>query len=358
MPYEIEEYMKVVSLTSKSAIGLCLLTIVPFCKANFLDDLFGSVTQEPIELATTTQQIFNSNPVWVLDGNQTSAWKVVTGPKPKKGSAKLELNQINGDIGLIPAQMNAGSIARNTGKVPLNKPISVEFLKNGAMQLNYGEGKKAVEVDVALKAYDVSGLPIANFLKNRDGSVNPMAERMGSTRFPKGSIAYRAQTTFVNDEMVLPVNEKFTSAKSNKELIENFSDIPFCLNRTKGHSYGISFAKSNAGAKSGSFKVVPVQRDTMFCRPTGEPAVATGSWNAISTGNSSAVVLTMPKEVDPSEYGFDAYESGVTKFAFVAPSKGDKVFRPGKYYKKGTTVISQRYFFNPVAAQAIIKQGL
>ena len=63
----------------------------------------------------------------------------------------------------------------------------------------------------------------------------------------------------------------------------------------------------------------------------------------------------MPKEVTPAEYGIDSNESGVSKLAFIAPSKGDKIFRPGKFFAKGTTLESRRYFFNTTAAEAILK---
>ena len=93
----------------------------------------------------------------------------------------------------------------------------------------------------------------------------------------------------------------------------------------------------------------------MFCTPTGEAAVDTGKWNVVNNGRSQAVVLTMPKEVTPAEYGIEEHESGVSKMAFVAPGKGDKIFRPGKFFAKGTTLESRRFFFNTTAAEAILK---
>ena len=78
-------------------------------------------------------------------------------------------------------------------------------------------------------------------------------------------------------------------------------------------------------------------------------------WNVVNNGRSHAVVLTMPKEVTPAEYGIEEQESGVSKMAFVAPGKGDKIFRPGKFFAKGTTLESRRFFFNTTAAEAILK---
>ena len=155
--------------------------------------------------------------------------------------------------------------------------------------------------------------------------------------------------------MVIPINQNFTSASTSDELLKNFSSIPFCLKRVSGHAYGIMFDKADPKAVSGTFRVTPVKRETMFCTPTGEAPVATGKWNVVNNGRSHAVVLTMPKEVTPAEYGIEEQESGVSKMAFVAPGKGDKIFRPGKFFAKGTTLESRRFFFNTTAAEAILK---
>lgn len=119
--------------------------------------------------------------------------------------------------------------------------------------------------------------------------------------------------------MVIPVNQNFTSATTSEELLKNFSSIPFCLKRVSGHAYGIMFDNATPKAVSGTFRVTPVKRETMFCTPTGEAAVATGKWNVVNNGRSQAVVLTMPKEVTPAEYGIEEHESGVSKMAFGLP---------------------------------------
>ena len=90
-------------------------------------------------------------------------------------------------------------------------------------------------------------------------------------------------------------------------------------------------------AVSGTFRVTPVKERNHVLHSDREAAVATGKWNVVNNGRSHAVVLTMPKEVTPAEYGIEEHESGVSKMAFVAPGKGDKIFRPGKFFAKGTT---------------------
>lgn len=345
--------MNLYNLSMRTTVALSLVSACSLSHAGFLDNLFSSSVKEPVVISETTQQIMMNQQVWVVDGKDTSSWTVVEGKKPRKGPAPLLLKQTKGGLGILPAQIDADYIATANEKIPLDSPTSVAFNKNGTAVLKYGKSKTPVAVDLKLKAYDVSGLKMSDFLKNRQGGASAEAAKVGSAVFPTGSIAYKADVTFVNDEMVLPINSSFTSAKTSQELLTNFSSIPFCLKRVSGHAYGIMFDKAVPKATSGTFKVTPVKRDTMFCTPTGEPSVASGSWTLVNTGKSHAVVLNMPKEVTPAEYGINELESGVSKLAFIAPAKGDKIFRPGKFFAKGTTLESRRYFFNNTAAEAI-----
>ena len=321
--------MNLKSITAQSVVALSLVSVCSMSQAGFLDNLFSSSTKEPVALSTTTQEIMKNHPVWVIDGKDTSAWSVVEGKKPRRGAAPLLLKQDRGDLGLIPAQTDAGYIATKTEKISLSYPTSVVFEKNGTALLKFGASKSPVQIGIKLRAFDVSGLKMSEFLKNRKGEPLAEAEKVGNEVFPAGSIAYKADTTFLNDEMVIPVNQNFTSASTSDELLKNFSSIPFCLKRVSGHAYGIMFDKA--------------------------APVATGKWNVVNNGRSHAVVLTMPKEVTPAEYGIEEQESGVSKMAFVAPGKGDKIFRPGKFFAKGTTLESRRFFFNTTAAEAILK---
>ena len=58
---------------------------------------------------------------------------------------------------------------------------------------------------------------MAEFLKNRKGQPLAEAEKVGNAVFPAGSIAYKADTTFLNNEMVIPVNQNLTSATTSED---------------------------------------------------------------------------------------------------------------------------------------------
>lgn len=349
--------MNLKAISAQTAVALSLVSVCTLSHAGFLDNLFSNTTKEPVALPETTQQILKvkGEPIWVIDGNDTSAWSVIEGKKPRRGAAPLLLKQDKGTLGMIPAQVDAGYVATKTAKISLEHPTSIAFEKNGTALLKFGTDKSPVEIGMKLRAFDVSGLKMAEFLKNRKGDQTGEALKVGNAVFPAGSVAYKADTMFLRDEMIIPLNPNFTSAATSEQLLKNFSSIPFCLKRVSGHAYGIMFDEAAPKAVSGTFKVTPVKRDTMFCTETGEKPVATGNWVIVNNGQSHAVVLTMPKEVTPAEYGIEEQESGVSKLAFVAPAKGDTIFRPGKFFAKGTTLEGRRFLFNTTAADAILK---
>ena len=82
---------------------------------------------------------------------------------------------------------------------------------------------------------------MAEFLKNRKGSsLLPKLKKSAMQSSPAGSIAYKADTTFLNNEMVIPVNQNFTSATTSEELPEEFllySVLPQTRLRTRLRHY-------------------------------------------------------------------------------------------------------------------------
>ena len=172
--------MNLKSITAQSVVALSLVSVCSMSQAGFLDNLFSSSTKEPVALSTTTQEIMKNHPVWVIDGKDTSAWSVVEGKKPRRGAAPLLLKQDRGDLGLIPAQTDAGYIATKTEKISLSYPTSIVFEKNGTALLKFGASKSPVQIGIKLRAFDVSGLKMSEFLKNRKGEPLAEAEKVGN----------------------------------------------------------------------------------------------------------------------------------------------------------------------------------
>ncbi len=351
--------MKLKPYLFQTAAVASLVAFAPVVSANFLTDLMskgGDASKTAKPLTMTTTQILGGR-VYAFVDSKESAWEAVP-VKSKKGTT-YQFKQVSGSHGLVPSQIEIpGKIVADAGRVELHKPIGVSFLKNGDAEFKFGSQKGPVVVNVQMKAWDVSGLKMADYVAVQGAKTNPLVEKVGSAKFPEGSVAYETVTTFTNGEMVLPLNESFTNAKNAKDLIDNFSSVPYCLSyerRADAKILGVVFKSSGAKATSGTYELLPVRSDTIFCRPTGEKAFAHGNWTLVSTGHSSAVVLTMPRDVDPRDFGIKATEGDKVQFAFVAPSKGDSVFRPGRYLPKGTAMKGHRYLFNKTAADAINK---
>ncbi|MCD8338833.1 MAG: hypothetical protein LUC43_01310 [Burkholderiales bacterium] len=340
--------------TIRVAAIAALASLAPVSQANFFTDLFSSNKHEIVPLNISTTNLLEGE-VWAFDAGKPSAYTIVS-EKTKKGT-RYKLDQKQGTMGLMQSQIPAGCVVSNAGKLKLETPIGVTLLSNGNVQLSYGNVKTPVEVDVKLVPYDVSGMKISEFLRT-EGSQDSQAERVGNAKFPQGSIAMKSYSTFNSGEMFLPVTETFTNAKTAPELIKNFSSVPYCLGyvRREGQRpMGVLFDAKQSGPKitRGNYQLVPVRIDTIFCRPNGEPAVASGTWNLVTTNHSSAVVLSIPQNIDKRDFGVKQEENPKLEFAFIAPAKGDNVFRPGRYLAKGSTLEGKRYLFNTTAAMAI-----
>lgn len=164
--------MNLKSITAHSAVALSLVSVCSLSHASFFDNLFSSSTKEPVALSATTQEIMKNHPVWVIDGKDTSAWSVVEGKKPRRGAAPLLLKQDRGDLGLIPARQTPDMLPLRQKRSLFSSRPSVVFEKNGSALLKFGAGKAPVQIGLKLRAFDVSGLKMAEFLKNRKGSAS------------------------------------------------------------------------------------------------------------------------------------------------------------------------------------------
>ena len=304
----------------------------------------------PILLDKTTKQIVLNQRIWSFDGTKLSSWSVQE--QKKKTQYHFKYEKIDGHP--LVSQLGASSITIQNQKRNLTTPDQVHFSKDGNyIQFQYGKGKKTTKINLQLKAYDISGSPISTFLPLKS---NNFAQLDVYQNFPEGSIAYMPTIKFFDNQLVLPVRESFTNARNTNELIENFSKVPFCFsfeNRANAQAFGILFTRNKNSKQNGTFKIIPVRKDTLFCRPLNDKVITKGSWNFIKTSQHSAVVLNIPDNIDPRDYGIKLYEKNKAQFAFIAPTKGDRVFRPGKFIKKGAQIETERYMFNETAARFI-----
>lgn len=327
--------------------------IVSAASADFINRIISENSQKsPASRTVSVKAVTLGKTLWSFDDKGASSFTVRSG----KSKDSYVLNHLKGSENPLTAQTGDANLITQSGRHRLARPATVTFKDKGrVMELQYGK-KEPVRIEVTLKAVDVGGLKIRDFLKNKDGSRAALASSVGNQTFPAGSVAFIPTTRIKDSLMLLPLRSSFTNAADKQELIENFSDVPFCLTHEKrngARAVGLVFDKSQRGKTAGTVTVTPVRSDTIFCKPSGEKPSYRASWNYVRTAQHSAVVIRMPDNIDPRDYGLKSHEKEYAKFAFIAPSNGDRVFRPGKYIAKGTVIQGKRYLFNERAASAI-----
>jgi hypothetical protein len=238
----------------------------------------------------------------------------------------------------------------------LGRPNFAVPLQDGTFEVVYA-GDARMRIAVTLQAFDVSDMPISLFLRTPDNYPKPEAARAGSTRFPKGSVAYLTSGRFADDVLMLPRRESFTGASNTTQFVSNFSkQIPYCLayeDRQGAKPYAMLFKPAAAGQKKGEVTLYPAKTGTLFCDKAAEQVLGTGQWEERTIGGTRAVVLSFPAQVDPLDTGVSPIERESARIAFIEPTKGLPGVRPGKLYQAGSVVYDYQYRFNKVAADAV-----
>jgi hypothetical protein len=256
--------------------------------------------------------------------------------------------------GAFNGNIDVANFVRDGERRPVGRPGFAIPGPDGTVTLAYA-GQTPLHLKVKLQAYDVSGLPVREFLRTADNFPRPDAARAGTTAFPAGSVAYLATVRFADDTLVLPKRESFTGAKTTTEFVHNFSrQIPFCLSyddRNGAKPYAMFF-KTTAG-KKGSVVLYGAKPGTLFCDRDGPQSVAEGEWEERSVGGTKAIVVSFSAAIDPLDTGVTHVERESARIAFIEPTKGTMGVRPGKLYQAGQRINDFQYRFNKVAADTI-----
>jgi hypothetical protein len=255
---------------------------------------------------------------------------------------------INGNIDVAHAVLGGERRA-------LGRPNFAIPAPDGSFYIVYA-GQAPLRMAVTLQGYDVSDMPISLFLRTPDNYPKQEAAKAGSTRFPKGSVAYLTSARFFDDVLMLPRRESFTGATNTAQFVGNFSkQIPYCLayeDRQGAKPYAMFFKQSGA-AKKGEVVLYPAKTGTLFCDKAADQVLAQGEWEERTVGGTKAVVLSFPAQVDPLDTGVSNVERESARIAFVEPTKGLPGVRPGKLYQAGASVYDYQYRFNKTAADAV-----
>ena len=210
---------------------------------------------------------------------------------------------------------------------------------------------------IELKAYDVSGKPIADFLRSHNNQLTKAAQSIGSGyRFAKGSVAYMPVMQNLRTELVVPEINIFTGQKTINGFIKTFSGkVPTCLRyekRAGSQPYAIRFTGQKGN--NGTIEIFEAKRGKVFCEVEG-PSIARGSYK-VTTGNGTRVMtLQFPDKIDPRDVGIRLNESDAFDLAFIEVKKPKPHVLPGRIVHAKRDFTDNQYRFNDVAAQSIDK---
>jgi hypothetical protein len=274
--------------------------------------------------------------------------------KPQGDRYQLVETSTDSSLSSFNGNIDVQHFVRDGERRAIGKPSFAIPAADGTAQLVYQAGNP-LHLKVALTQYDVSGLPIRDFLRTPENFTNPDASRVGEAKFPAGSLAYLTTVRFQDDVLMLPKRESFTGATNTRQMVANFSkETPFCLSyedRNGARPYAMMFRDPNA--TSGRVQLYAAKSGTMFCARASEQVLAEGSWEETSIGGTKAVVLSFGANVDPLDTGVTDVEREAARIAFIEPRKGAPGVRPGKLYRAGARIADYQYRFNGTAAAAV-----
>ena len=257
---------------------------------------------------------------------------------------------------------------------------TAQTLEDGRILIR-SAGDTNMFVAVALKAYNVSGLPVRQLL--RDGNNRPAPHAWfvkKDTVFPEGSIAYLTTWWLGDDEVVTPAKTAFTGAKSFDELVKNFNGRrSFCLSyisHQAANPYGVVFqpvklkrGQSITTGMSGDFRLSPVKK-SVFCAKEDDAMKAItgesqGTWTVKSVRGTRVMELAPSADVAISDLGVQPVNSNAMTVGFAeiktpaAAKKGSKKpayntrIMPVRILHANQPITDFRLRFNDKAAAAV-----
>jgi hypothetical protein len=288
-----------------------------------------------------------------LQGTRMVNLRISGNPQGDRHPLKETTTEVG--VGAFNGNIDVAHFVRDGERWAIGEPSFAIPEADGSVQLVY-QSSSPLHLKVSMRGYDVSGLPIRNFLRTAANYTKPEAARVGEAKFPTGSVAYLSTVRFQDDVLMLPRKESFTGASNTRQMVTNFSrETPFCLSyedRNGARPYAVMF-RDPAATKAGRVQLYAAKPGTMFCARATEDVLAEGTWEEMTVGGTKAVVLSFGANVDPLDTGVIDVEREAARIAFIEPRKGAPGVRPGKLYKAGAKIADYQYRFNGTAAAAV-----
>lgn len=203
----------------------------------------------------------------------------------------------------------AHTLFRNSKPVANTGAEEIRFLEDGRALIRF-KGDANYFLAVAVRAYDVSGKPVRQYM--RDGNNLPTALAWYTDKnavFPEGSLVYQTTWWLGDDEIVMPAKAAFTGASSLERLTTTFTrGNLFCLpyvNHQGANPWGVTFdpvKRSRRAAEGGKWKVRTIRGNrVMELIPNDAVAAADIGIQPVNAG-SMAVGFAEVAATDPAEF--------------------------------------------------------
>ena len=183
----------------------------------------------------------------------------------------------------------AHTLFRNSKPVANTGAEEIRFLEDGRALIRF-KGDANYFLAVAVRAYDVSGKPVRQYM--RDGNNLPTALAWYTDKnavFPEGSLVYQTTWWLGDDEIVMPAKAAFTGASSLERLTTTFTA-----------------AERTVPAEGGKWKVRTIRGNrVMELIPNDAVATADIGIQPVNAG-SMAVGFAEVAATDPAEFALQS----------------------------------------------------
>lgn len=223
---------------------------------------------------------------------------------------------------------------RNGRAVPYSSPVSVKALPDGRLLMQ--SKNPAVNAAVRVRAYDVRGKAAMHLMRTLGNQPSRLAYYTRDTYiFRRGSKAYQLSYWLGDDEIVGTSRNAFTGAPTLEKLLAQFSGkrTPFCLpfvSHQQARPYGLLFdtnpatgRRTASAPRSGTFSLVPVDSESLFCQREGTGSAATGTWKMRLIHGTRVIELTPDATVESANIGIQPVNRNAVSVGFA------EVLRPG-----------------------------
>lgn len=328
---------------------------------------------KPVPITMPSEYALRGDGIYYFNDNQVSNFRI-TDAIAQNGLYAVEENFRFGTPHGFTWGAGAAAILRAGRQLDAEEIIGVSIDKDYHLVLHYkGENaKRPMKLNVALEAYDMSGLPIGPYLRTRMNRSTPSGFVIGGKyAFPKGSIGYRARMWVDEDVVIVPTKTAFTGSSTIEDFSKRFSkDIPYCLRYVPGkraEPMGLLFEKPITKqfekvkgrrvekGQSGEAQLMRVKTGTIFCAKDDKgEKLSTLEWTLRYVNGSRVLEFEFPSNLTSSNYGVLREHRDALRVGFAEErTKGRTKLLPARIWLKEKPILDFQWRFNKRAADAI-----